>query len=219
MTIAIDDSLVKKYGRKIFGVKYHFDHAHKPNTSRYIFGHNWVVFGLIHYSTLFHKWLCLPFFAALFAPRNKGAKGPENNRIDRTIDVLGRIKTFVNHSFILVVNALYAKRRLIRFCIQNKITMISRLQSNAALYRPVVCARSGKRGRPRKYGQRMPLLADLAKDQKGYRNYPVLFYRKRKKVAIKTIEALWKPAGRVVRVLIVRYCENDKVHYCHVILE
>lgn len=215
LSIAIDDSLVKKYGRKIFGVKYHFDHAKKPNTSRYIFGHNWVVFGLIHYSTLFHKWLCLPFFAVLFAPRNKGANGPENNRIDLTIDVLGRIKMFLKRRFILVVDALYAKRRLIRFCIQNKITMISRLQSNAALYCPLVCTRNGKRGRPRKYGPRMSSLAEMAKDRKGYRNYSVLFYRKQKTLAVKTIEALWKPAGKVVRVLIVRFRENNTVRYSY----
>src|SRR4030042_1647998 len=40
LVFALDDTLVPKYGKHIFGSAWHFDHASKPNHPKYIRGHN-----------------------------------------------------------------------------------------------------------------------------------------------------------------------------------
>lgn len=50
LLFALDDTLVGKYGPKIFGRGLHFNHGGKPNESRYINGHNWVVLGRLYFS-------------------------------------------------------------------------------------------------------------------------------------------------------------------------
>ena len=44
---ALDDTMVPKYGKKIYGRATHFDHAAKENLAQYIKGHNWIVMGFL----------------------------------------------------------------------------------------------------------------------------------------------------------------------------
>jgi len=68
LTIAIDSTLLSKFGLKIFGCGFHFNGDQKKNKSKYICGHEWLVMGLLYYSKLFDKCMCFPFPAQLFVP-------------------------------------------------------------------------------------------------------------------------------------------------------
>ena len=68
LVLALDDTLVMKYGKCIYGRAIHYNHLRKPNTPKYIYGHNWVVIGAIMYISKFKKWICFPFLAKLFIP-------------------------------------------------------------------------------------------------------------------------------------------------------
>lgn len=48
----------------------------------------------------------------------------------------------------LVADALYAKTKLLKWCIKKNVKMITRLRSDAALYAPLRKSKKGTRGRP-----------------------------------------------------------------------
>ncbi len=207
---ALDDTLVAKYGPKIFGRALHFNHTGKPNEPRYINGHNWVVLGLLHFSTLFSKWICLPIFAELFIPEQGLPKGTEfKSRIDLAIEMVKKLKDHVNKEIIVVADGLYAKAKLVKFCVSESITFISRLRSDAVLYQVPRDVRSGRRGRPRKYGKRLPQLHQMAKNKKTLKKYNLTLYGESHHLYIKSLEAIWKPAGTLIKVLMV-YFDNAK---------
>ena len=170
LLFALDDTLVPKYGSKIFGRGIHYDHANKPNRPRYIHGHNWVVIGLLHYSSLFAKWLCFPILADLFVPeKNLSSNQLFKTRIQLAVELLAHIRAYFQQKLILITDGLYAKTTLVRYCISEDISMISRLRSDAALYQKPKKVTKRKRGRPRKYGARLSL-NQLAKQQDQFNN-------------------------------------------------
>lgn len=210
LTFAIDSTLLSKFGQKIFGCGYHFNYAKKNNFPKYVWGHEWLVMGLIYFSKLFDKWLCFPFLAQLFVPKNYLPKDREyKSTIDLAVDMVKYLKENVKQTVILVADGYFAKRKLLKTCYELKITLISRLQSNAALFLPFVRKSTNKRGRPRKYGKRLASLATLAKSKKGFNDLTLKLYGKKRQIRVKRIDAIWKPAGQIVQVLIIFY-ENKK---------
>jgi len=206
---ALDDTLVPKYGPHIFGRGTHFDHAARPNRPKYIQGHNWVVLGLMHYCDLFSKWLCFPLLAQLFIPEKILKEDlPFRSRIQMAVEMMTQLKAMVNKRIILVADGLYAKKALVRHCIAEDISFVSRLRIDACLYKRVRQPRHRGRGRPRKYGKRMSAPKELAKDPEGFVAYRLKLYGKQRTILVKRIEAMWKPAGQPIQVLIVRFDDD-----------
>jgi len=210
LVFGLDDTLVPKYGPKIFGRGCHFDHASKPNTSRYILGHNWVVLGLLYHWDLFSKWLCFPILSRLFVPESS-IKEPSlfESRISIAVAMVNQLKIHLKQSFTLVADGLYAKKNLIRCCIEKQITFISRLRNDAALYGLVKIARHKGRGRPRKYGKKIA----LPKKPKGFETIHLKLYGERHKITFKTVIAMWKPAGAPIKVFMVQFDDSKSLAF------
>ena len=212
LTLALDDTLVRKQGPSIHGRCLHFNHAHKENTPRYIKGHNWVVCGALVYLKVFKRWFCLPFLTRLFITQEViGDPARFKSRIALAVDMLKQIQEQVDCLITLVADGLYAKRDLIRHCIKHTITLISRMRCDAVLYLPAPRPEKPTRGRPRKYGNRLSL-KQLAQDVKKFSMITVPLYGEKHTVRVRIIDALWKPADAIIRVYIVRYptIKNDK---------
>jgi hypothetical protein len=212
LTFALDSTLLAKFGSKIFGCAYHFNSAQKRNTTRYVWGHYWLVMGLLHFSETFKKWLCLPFLAQLFVSQKALSKGATyKSTIDLACDMVQMLKGKIKQKVILVADGYFAKQKLLRTCAQTGVTLISRLQSNAALYQAPKSLRGPKpRGRPRKYGKKLASLKMIAKKSKGFTELTLKLYGKERCVKVKRFEALWKPAGQSIDVLIVFYEKAKK---------
>ena len=99
---------------------------------------------------------------------------------------------------------------MLKACSNLNISFISRLQKNAALFQPFIQKSKPKRGRPRKYGKRLPPLTTLAKSKKGFTDLSLKLYGKKRQLKVKRIDALWKPAGQIIQILIVFYENNKK---------
>jgi hypothetical protein len=206
LVFALDDTLVPKYGRKIFGRGCHFDHCSKPNRPKYILGHNWVVLGLLYQCSLFSKWLCFPLLAQLFIPQKALDKRMNHqSRIEMATEMVSRMKAIVGHAFTLVADGLYAKKSLIRHCIAEEIALVSRLRCDAALYQIPQPGKMKHRGRPRKYGKRLGTPKELGTDPRDFVTYRLRLYGKLQNVQVKQIVAMWKPAAHPIHVLLVRF--------------
>lgn len=210
LTLALDDTLVMKYGKCIYGRAIHYNHAHKPNMPKYIYGHNWVVIGAIQYLSMFKKWFCFPVLAKLYIPKEYfNDISPFKSRIDIAIKMLAKIKERITISLLLVTDGLYAKRKLVRYCIKNGIILISRLRSDAALYRKAQKPRKRSRGRPRKYGVKISLRR-LSYNDRKFDTMNLLLYGKEQTIKVRTLLAYWKPAGEIIKVFIVKFTRNSK---------
>jgi hypothetical protein len=208
LTLGLDDTLIPKYGKKIFGRALHFDHAAKVNFASFIKGHNWVTIGVLQHVSALKKWICFPFWSDLFIPEKEcaGTNIPFLTKIDISINMLKGIKEhFSALSITLVADALYAKKKPLQWCIESKVTMITRLRSDAALFEPVRESKTRTRGRPPKKGKRLPALSTLAEDAKKFSALTLILYGEEKIVLYRQFQAYWKPAGTVVNVVIVKY--------------
>jgi len=154
LIFAIDDTLVKKWGRGFFGLGHYCDPTDKnPGASRRrVLGHCWVVLALILEMGP-GKWFCFPLAALLFVPEMFCPSGfAFQTKIDLAVRLLKRLR--FSRRVVLLVDNLYAKGQLIADGLGENGVLVSRLRSNARLYDPPKPREKGQRGRPAKRGQK-----------------------------------------------------------------
>ena len=96
LTVAVDDTLFKRSGKKVFGVAWHHDGAAK-GPKPIGFGNCWVVAGIVVQLPFLSRPVCLPVLARLWRPRHTGkiAHARELAELiaarypDRTVHVVG----------------------------------------------------------------------------------------------------------------------------------
>ena len=157
LVVAIDDTLVKKGGRRLFGLGLYRDPADKnPGAHRRrIFGHCWVVLALLWPDG--QRWRSLGLAARLFVPQKVCPKGfVFQTKIELGVTLVQSLRWSVER-LVLVVDNLYAKASLAQLALNETLNtvLISRLRCNAALYELPPPKRPGQRGAPRKRGTKV----------------------------------------------------------------
>jgi DDE superfamily endonuclease len=199
VVLAVDDTLWRRTGRKLHGVAWHHDGA-GPGRHRPAWGHRWVVVGVIVHLPFLDRAVCLPILARLWLP---GVP-------DRTPLILARelLDLAVGHlagrPVHLVGDAAYIGKPL--QALPAHVTVTARLRCDAALYTPAP-PRSGRRGRPRRKGDRLPELVVIAAMTR-YRWTPVRVrcYGKTLDREVLALRCLWYGAlkGQPVQVILSR---------------
>jgi len=134
--VALDDTLVKKWGRKFFGLGLYRDPTDKnPGAhKRRVYGHCWVVLALLGE---YHegKWVGFPLAALWFVPLALCShRWPFLSKIDLAERLLHSLRWPAARR-IVVVDNLYAKAQLARVGVGHApCVLVSRLRTNAALY-------------------------------------------------------------------------------------
>jgi hypothetical protein len=158
--LALDDTLARKRGRKMFGVGMHHDpllssRGHAVVNS----GHSWVVLGVVaelpfrpgHY-------FCLPILFRLYL--NK-ANAQRHRRVYRTRPELAvsMLRTLCESRktsrFHVVADSAYGGQSVLGHLPAN-CDLTSRLLLDARLYDAPLPRRPGQRGRPRRRGEQLP---------------------------------------------------------------
>ena len=96
---------------------------------------------------------------------------------------------------------------MVKYCIKEKITFISRLRSDAALFLKPKPVRIKLPGRPGTFGKKLPSLSQFAGNKNEFKQYHLKLYGRTCHVKIKSFYAMWRPAAREIKVLIV-YFDN-----------
>jgi DDE superfamily endonuclease len=153
--LVIDDTLMRRVGRKIFGAQWHHDPL-APGRHRIAWANNWVVLGvLVDLPFIAHRPVCLPILARLWQPK----------RTPGRLDLAGELVKLVcghlgTRRVDLVLDGAYAGKQLRR--LPKQVTVTLRLRADARLHRPAPPRRPGTRGRPRTKGDRLPELCTIA---------------------------------------------------------
>jgi DDE superfamily endonuclease len=223
LLFAIDDTPTPRYGPRVAGAGVHHNPTPGPAGERFLYGHVWVTLAWLAKHPCWHT-LALPLRALLYvraqdvprlAPecpwafRTKLALAVELVRwLVRWLDDTGK-------ALRLVVDGAYAKRPFLRPVAQLGVVVFGRLRKDARL-RGLPPARRprGRRGPKPRYGKGRIDLAKRAGQKRGWRRAECVQYGKRVVKTIKTFLATWRPAGGVIRVVLVRERDGWLAFFC-----
>lgn len=201
LTVAVDDTLFKRRGKKVFGAGWQHDGAARGDKP-VGFGTCFVVLGLIVELPFCTRPFCLPVAVRLWRPKT----GP--TKVDIAAALVKQLAIWHRDRPIHVVaDAAYhgpALRHL-----PGRITVTTRLPASAVLY-DLAPPPTGKRGRPRTKGDRLGTAAELA-NTATFTTAQVQRYGRVDTVHIAEIRCLWYGSfhTQVVRVILIRETDSD----------
>jgi hypothetical protein len=106
---------------------------------------------------------------------------------------------------VLVADAYYGSRRFTNQLLAQYHQFVTRSKGNAVAYLPPPQPNSRRRGRPRIYGKKVRL-EDLARELSAFVSAPSPVYGENNvTIQCRCIDLLWRPAGRLVRFVIVHH--------------
>jgi len=125
--------------------------------------------------------------------------------LDKLALLLFSLAGILDRKLLLVADAYYASGKMIAQLLGQGHQLVTRAKSNAVAYWPAPAPRRRRRGRPRLYGEKVKL-KDLARDQNQFLSAPSPVYGEQNvTLRYRSIDLLWRPAGRLVRFVIVRH--------------
>jgi hypothetical protein len=215
--LAGDDTLLHHQGRLIYGIGW-FRDAVRSKGEKVVHsrGHNWVFLCLVvRAPVLTDVYLALPICARLRPKAKnqenktlKGRKGKKKTEGPTLVDLMHEMLTLVaswapGRQFQFLADAAYAS---LAGRLPQKMHMLSRMRSNAALHAPAPPP-TGKRGRPPEKGKRLPTPARLAQDPTTpWTRVELKLYGESVERLVHVFNALWPEvcAKRPVRIVMVR---------------
>jgi len=214
LLLVIDDTPTKRYGPKVEGADIHHNPTPGPADQKYLYGHIWVTLSLAVRHPRFGP-LALPLLAMLYVRRKTMAKIPKWRGwtfatklvlAARLVEWIVPILKQAGKSAWIVVDGGYVKAPFLKRAMRAGATVIGRLRKDAALRDLPPPLRRGQRrgrGRPRKYGKNKISLAKRAAHREGWQVAQCTVYNQTVTKLYKTFLATYRPAGGVIRVVIV----------------
>jgi DDE superfamily endonuclease len=159
LRLAIDDTLVKRFGPKVFGRQRHFDNSAQPGTGPQVaWGNSWVVAGVIVELAFLERSVCLPVLFRLWRPGN----GP--TQVELACELAGVVaRAHPDRRLIVLADGAYSAKSLAPAKLPENACLICRARRDIRLDAPAPPRRRGTMGRPRKKGERLPSLRESAR--------------------------------------------------------
>jgi DDE superfamily endonuclease len=213
LTLAIDDTPTQRYGPCIEGAGIHHNPTPGPAGSKFLYGHSFVSLAALAQHPSWGA-IALPLKADLYVRRKDLPKIPSEYRwtfrtkLQLAAQQLQWLAARVGQSFEelwVVVDGGYAKKPFLQPARAAGVVVVGRLRKDAALWSlPDLKRRPGQRGPLPTYGKERFDLAKRAGQSRGWQQVECVQYGKRVVKTIKTFLATWKPAGGVIRVVLVQ---------------
>ena len=222
ITLAIDDTPEKRYGRHVEGAGVHHNPTPGPAGGEFCYGHNWVSIAWLAKHSLWGV-IALPLRSLLYVrevdvPPLNAKRGWEFATKHRLAAEL--VSWFVttlrswklDRVVWVVVDGAYAARPFLDAVLAEGAFVVSRLRKDAALFDLPPARTPGQRGRPRKYGAKLSL-AKRAAHRDGWQS---ITYRCRGSEVTrdyKTFVATSHLADQPIRVVLVRFEDGGWIPY------
>jgi hypothetical protein len=222
LTVAIDDTPTPRYGPEVEGAGVHHNPSPGRAGEKFLYGHVWVTLAAL---ARHPDWgtIALPLQAQLYI-RQADREGlpPERRRPFRTklelaAEQLHWLKPWVDRHFEerwVVVDGFYAKRPFLRAARRDGFVVVGRLRQDAALWSLPGPKPPGRRGPAPTYGQQRLSLAKRAGHPGGWQQVGCVQYGAKVTKTIKTFQATWRPAGGVIRVVLVKEDDGWVAFFC-----
>lgn len=198
-----DGIKVAKAGKKMPGVKKLHQQSESNTKPEYIFGHSCQAVAVLMKaaSSVFAVPLaCRIHEGVVYSNRDK------RTLLDKMILLIDSLD--VAEPFYLVADAYYATGKIVRGLLAKQNHLITRLKSNAVAYElpPEPDANAPKkRGRPRKYGEKIQIASLLENEEAFMRAQSPIYGERNVTIRFQAIDLIWRPVGILVRLVIVRH--------------
>lgn len=225
LLFAIDDTPTKRYGPKVEGAGMHHNPTPGPAGQKFLYGHVWVTLSWVVRHALWGT-IGLPLLAALYVRKVDLAKIMSCSRpkfqtkLEQAADLVewlaGWLK-WLGKTLWIVTDGAYAKKPFLRRAQKAGAIVVGRLRKDAALWSVPAPVPPGKRrrGKPRIYGKERISLAKRAGHRQGWQSGTFNLYNKEVQTRYKTFLATYKPAGGLIRVVLVREDNGDwRAYFC-----
>lgn len=203
IVLGLDDHIERRRGEKIAAKAIYRD-AVRSSKSFFVktSGLRWLSMMLLAPIPWAKRIWALPFLTVL-APseRYHTEQGMRHKTLtDWARQMIAQVRCWLpSRSIVVVADSSYAVLELLASCISlpKAVTMITRLRLDAALYDPAPPRQPGKKGAPRKKGQRQPTLeARLADPKTEWEQLTLAWYgRTTRTVELASGTAVWYHAG------------------------
>lgn len=220
--LVLDDSPTKRYGPKVEGAGIHHNPTPGPADQQFLYGHVWVTLSL---AVRHPAWgaLALPLRAMLYVrertlnsiPRCR--KWAFCTKLQMASSLLAWAATMLQaagKTVWIAADGAYAKQIFLEAARKSGATVVSRLRKDAALFDLPPPKKPGVRGRPRMYGIHRISLAKRAGQRRGWRSLTCTLYGRDATKTYTTFLATYKPAGGVIRVVLVKDKHGWVAFFC-----
>lgn len=214
LLFALDDTPTPRYGPHVEGAGKHHNPTPGPAGEKFLYGHVWVTLAWVGKHPAWGS-LALPLCSQLYV-RAKDLAGvppdrrpPFRTKLQQGADLLRWLRRTLRRGpeqeVWVAADGGYAKRPFLRAAQQQGVVVVSRLRKDAALCTvPDGQRRPGQRGPLPTYGKGRISLAKRAGQRRGWQQLECVQYGERVVKTVKTFLATWKPAGGLIRVVLVQ---------------
>lgn len=216
VVLALDDTPTPRYGPHVRGAGVHHNPTPDPAGSPFVYGHVWVVLALLAPHPAWGT-LALPLLARLYVRRTDTAAAAFRTKLQFAVDLVRWATTWVaaaGQAVWVVVDGAYAQGPFLKPVRGLGVTVVSRLRQDARLQTLPGPRRPGQRGRPRVYGEHRIDLRRRAGQRRGWSRGTFRLYGKPTPKRYQTFLATWRPAGGVIRVVLVDEPTGWRAYFC-----
>ena len=221
LTVALDDTPTPRWGPQVEGAGIHRNPNPGPAGEKYVYGHVFVTLAaLVRHPDDGAR--ALPLRSELYVrardvTRHLHRQGFSfRTKLELAAEQLRWLRAWAGEAALTAVaDGAYARRALLREARRLEVTLVSRLPRNAALRTlPPTRRRPGQRGPMPTYGKGRIDLAKRAGHPGGWRSLECVQYGRKVVKRVKTFLATWRPAGGVIRVVLVDEASGWRAYFC-----
>lgn len=202
-----DGIKVGKEGKNMPAVKSLHQESDSNSKPKYIMGHSLQAVSLLvgALGSFFSVPLvCRIHEGVVFSNRDK------RTLLDKMILLIESLG--LTEPFYFIADAYFANRVIILGLLGKGSHLISRVRSNAvAYYLPEIVSGPRKKGRPRKYGEKITLRSLFDDTASMLSAYSPVYDDKDVKILYRSIDLVWRPVGILVRFVIVIHPKRGKI--------
>jgi hypothetical protein len=223
LCFAIDDTPTARYGRCVQGAGIHHNPSPGPAGEKFVYGHVWVCLAWLARHPAWGT-LALPLRALLYVRAKDLPKLTKHypwafrTKLELAAELVRWLTVWLGRTgeaLWLAADGAYARRPFLRPVLALGVVVFSRLRKDAhRLSLPPTQRRPGRRGPLPRYGEDKIDLAKRAGQKRGWRSLECRQYGQRVAKTVKTLLATWRPAGGVIRVVLVRAATGWLAYFC-----
>ncbi|MCF6219424.1 MAG: transposase [Gammaproteobacteria bacterium] len=193
-----DGIKVAKQGKKMPAVKLLHQESESNTKAEYIMGHSFQAVSIL--SRAANSVFAVPLAARI----HEGVVLSNRDRrtlLDKMISLLAL--TRIEEPYYFVADAYYASQKVVNGLLGEGNHLVTRARSNAVAYRLYPQEGQKKRGRPRKYGDKVKLRSLFGSEESMEEAQSPVYGEKNVTVKYAVHDLLWRPTGSMVRFIIV----------------
>ena len=225
LLLVVDDSPTNRYGPKVQGAGIHHNPTPGPADQKFLYGHIWVTISLAIRHPLWHT-IGLPLLGMLYVRVKDIAKIPARyqwpfrTKLKLAVEALLKfleLAKSVGKPVWVVADGAYANRPFVKPLRDAGVVVVSRLRKNAHLNTLPPTRKPGQRrgpGRPPTYGKGRIHLGRRAAHPLGWETIECFMYGELTCKTVKTFLATYRPAGGMIRVVIVKEEDDCEYYFC-----